>query len=873
LRLSDLQQVNVGAWIAVIALSLALAFILARSRNWAQRKVRQATRDLEALGAFHRAILAETSLEKVLEQLTHAIAPGMGFQSARVYLLNKQARTFETQDQSLSLTNQPELLQTAFGAERVETQGLILLPLADTTPAGAVAQCWQAPETRCTVQPRASMDNRKTQCPSCENFSVLGVLSVSHFGRLPRGATRLHDYADATALALRNARLYESQLQERGKAQRKASELELIYEVGSQVRRAQDERGALERVTDRLMTVLGASHVQVALLEHERVYTVLERDAHGSTWSASGVPASEALQSVTFSATARTEGNTTIVPMLLFSSGGMRTLGAVAVTHPERAPEVSLLTTVAAQTALALHNISELEALRLRERESSALAELGRRFAAPFNRDPQSSLRQLCEAIRAYTGAACFITTLEMGSSVHTRIIASSFGANLEYAPGEDNLTVAAMTTRMPVLVPNTLESPRTTAEGAAFGAAAVLTVPLLSGDRFVGALHAVRPDGFGTEDATKFERLGQQVALVLDNLELLRSLQVESERLEDVLENLAEGVIVLEGPGGESLIPEVAQTAMPGLGRANAAARTLLNLPERFTHSQLPAQVRASLEQESSSLTLGRRRLQVLTKRAEGRTVVVLQDVSAFEAVERAKAEFLGVVSHELRTPLTAITGFTELMLSGAVGALSPEQDQFLNTTLIASKNLHQTVQNLLIASNLEAGSFELHARVMRLNLRKSLERFRVMASEKDLRLKLELPEAGRVNLDAERISLVLENLVSNAVRYTPSGGEIEVRVTLNADALEATVSDSGGGLRPDQEARLFEKFTRDARNTQEGAGIALYVSRAIVRACGGRLWAQNHPGQGLTMHLRVPILEPAEDTAASDTPRSTRA
>jgi signal transduction histidine kinase len=250
------------------------------------------------------------------------------------------------------------------------------------------------------------------------------------------------------------------------------------------------------------------------------------------------------------------------------------------------------------------------------------------------------------------------------------------------------------------------------------------------------------------------------------------------------------------------------------------------------------------------------------------------LQDVSAFEAVERAKAEFLGIVSHELRTPLTAIIGFTELMLSGAVGTLSAEQDQFLNTTLTASKNLHQTVQNLLVASNLEAGSFELYPRSVRLNLRKTLERFKTMAEDKNLRFTLELPEAQRVYADAERVGLVIENLVSNAVRYTQPGGRIEVRVTIQDHALEATVSDSGGGLRPEQEAQLFEKFTRDARNTQEGAGIGLYVARAIVRACGGRLWAQNRPEQGLTMHLRVPLLEPANeeltDTKALRVPRA---
>ena len=854
LNLHDLQKVDVGAWIAVIALSLGLAFIIGRSREWSRQQVKRATQELEALSAFHRAILAELSLEKVLEQLTRAIAPGMGFQAARVYL--RQG------DGSLHATGEDVMLggsvylEALFSESELRRQGLILLPLADATPVGAVAQCWQAPESRCTVTPRATLETRAQVCPGCENFAVLGVLAVSHFGRTPSGGTRLRDYADATALAVKNARLYESQAQERAVAQRKANELALIYEVGSEVTRAQDERSVVERLSDKLTQVLKAERIRIALRDNDQVHLVLESSAAGRTWLKRGGVASETLTQVALTQVPHVEGSVVTVPMLLFGSGEVRSMGALEVTGVT-AGDTSLLTTVAATATLALGNIAELESLRAREREASALAELGRAFAAPFNRDPEGTLRRLCDAIRAYTGSACFITTLETREGVQTRTIASSFVKTLEYPRGEDNLTITAMMTGTPLLTANALESPRAKTEAEAFGAVCLFTVPLLSAERFVGALHAMRPDGFSSQDIVKLERLGQQVALVLDNLELLRSLQSESERLESVLENLAEGVLVLENSESESLIPEVMGRDLHGLGRANAAARSLLGIPERFTVPQLPAQIRASLEQQSSSLMLGGQRLQMLTKRTGDRTVVVLQDISAFEAAQRTKAEFLGVVSHELRTPLTAIIGFNELMLSGAAGALSPEQDQFLHTTLTASQNLHQTVQNLLIAANLEAGLFELHPRTARLHLKKQLERFRVMAQEKQLRFTLELPEPRRVTLDSERVVLVIENLVSNAVRYTPSGGEVRVSVNISDDTLEASVSDSGGGLNAGQEARLFQKFSNEAKNAAEGAGIALYVSNAIVQASGGRIWSENRPGEGLTMHLRVPLPE----------------
>ncbi len=867
MNFNDLQQVDAGAWIAIVALCLALVLILIRSRAWARQEVQQATQDLEGLSQFHRSVLAELSLERVLAQLTGAIAPGMGFQTARVYLLDKETRSLSAGEERADLPGSA-LLEAMFSPSQWSGQGLLLLPLADATPVNAVPQCWQAPETRCTVTPSATMATRETQCPGCANFAVLGVLAVSHFGHLPSGATRLREYGDATALAVKNARLYESQAQERSLAQRKASQLELIYEVGREVMQAQNEREILERLTDKLLERLGVEQVQIALRHGDAVHLVLKHENSQRTWIKLGETADQTLTEVAIHGSAQTVGTSLTVPIVFLSSTEPRSIGSLRVTHPAEAVDFSLLSTVAAQTGLSLHNFKELQTLRQNEREAQALVELSRRFAAPFNRDPEGRLSELCDAIRAYVGAATFITTLEVTGTVQTRAIASSFGAALHYPPGEDNLTNAVMISRRSVLTENTLESPLGRVEAAAFGAVSVLSVPLLSGERFVGALHAIKPDGFSPGDVQKLERVGQQVALVLDNLELLHSLKLEGERLENVLENLAEGVIVFEDSATDSLIPELTQTTLSGLGRANAVARTLLNLPERFPMAQLPAQLRATLEQESSSLTLGDRRFQVLVKRATSqRSVVVLQDVSAFEDLERTKAQFLGIVSHELRTPLTAIIGFNELMLSGAVGTLSPEQDQFLHTTLTASHNLHQTVQNLLVASNLEAGLFELHTRVSRVNLKKSLERFKTMALEKNVKLTLDVPEPQRLNLDAERVGLVLENLVANAVRYTPSGGQVRVAARIAAGRLDASVSDTGGGLRPDQETNLFQKFARNAQKSKEGAGIALYVSSAIVRASGGLLWAENHPGQGLTMHLRVPIPEPDE---ADETPKT---
>ena len=901
MTLTELELVGAGAWIAIITLSLSLAFIIARSRSWTQAQVRRATADLEGLNAFHKALLSDLSLEKVLEQLTRTIAPGMGFQAANVYL-RRVNRSLPIQPEPPMLeqvtTNgsvgspitQSSYLEAMFSDQAVQRNGLILLPLADTNLASGVAQCWVKPESRCTASPSATIATRQHLCPTCEHFAVLGLLVVSHFGRIPSGAIHLREYADAAALAIKNARLYESEALERSLAQRKAAELQLIYSVGRQVMQASNQQAVLERLLDNLGQFLSRRvdqpvRMRVALRIGDEVRVLMTAHGAHQTWLGEGLPANEALLSVVQSAMPVIAEGVVTIPMRIVTGDQSRAIGALEVTGPH-ALDVSLLVTLAAQAAIALGNISALQVLQQREAEASNLAALGRAFAAPFNRDPQGALRQLCAAVREYVGANCFITALELRQIVETRVISSCSPVELRYPAGEDNLTIALSQTRQTRSIPDIAQSSETRVEAATFGAMAMLSVPLISGERFIGTLNALQPIAFSDAQILRLEGIAGQVALVLDNLELLHGLKSESERLEDVLEHLAEGVLVLEDEPVDSMIPELIGNRAVGAARANAAARKLLGVAKRFSLTQLPAQVRASLEHDSSSLNIGSQRFEVLTKRSAARTVVVLQDVSAFDAAQRSKAEFLSVVSHELRTPLTSIIGFVDLMLSGAVGALSVEQEDFLQTTQIASQSLFQTVQNLLIASNLEAGLFELRPLNTRLNLAKRLERFAVLAAQKKLGFHLELPAPQRVHMDVERIGLVVDNLVSNAVRYTSSGQvRVHVRVrdrssattsTLQASAalegsavLEVSVSDSGGGLRPDQEARLYQKFSRNARNANEGAGIALYVAKAIVQASGGRIWSENQPGHGLTMHFTVPLETVPLETAPLETVR----
>ncbi len=344
-------------------------------------------------------------------------------------------------------------------------------------------------------------------------------------------------------------------------------------------------------------------------------------------------------------------------------------------------------------------------------------------------------------------------------------------------------------------------------------------------------------------------QRLERELQLKAENTQLLESLETERERLDATIEHLSEGIVLLEADKAQ----------------ANAVARAWLGLPKDFRVQDLPTQLRATLEPGTSDLVINNTHLQVIISRQDKRTVLVLRDLERFGAIERTKAELLSRVSHELKTPLTSIQGFTSLMISGGAGELTDEQYEFLTTTFNASKNLEQTVQNLMDASKLEAGLFEINNKPSRPDFKAVLERFERRADEQGIVLDVQLATSlPTMNVDAMRLELVLANLLSNALRFTPKGGRVTVSTSLEAGRFCLNVTDTGTGMSAQQVAHLFERTnsgldTIDQHpNNLEGAGLALYVSKAIINAHNGEITASSQVGVQTSFTIFIPLEKP---------------
>jgi two-component system sensor histidine kinase GlrK len=236
-------------------------------------------------------------------------------------------------------------------------------------------------------------------------------------------------------------------------------------------------------------------------------------------------------------------------------------------------------------------------------------------------------------------------------------------------------------------------------------------------------------------------------------------------------------------------------------------------------------------------------------------------------EHLDRLKADFTAHVSHELRTPLTAIREGTALLLEGIPGPLTKNQSEILEVVRNHSQRLFQSISSILDLSKMEAEmmDYEFTLCDLRTLINKSIESVDLIARKRDIKLQAKI--MGPISMfmaDERRIQQVLDNLLSNALRFSPVGGEIRVEaLTVQSDqrqdhAVEIRVSDDGPGIPAAEVQNVFKHFYQSKNQKakgQHGTGLGLAIARHIVEAHKGRIWAESETGCGATFHVLLPI------------------
>jgi signal transduction histidine kinase len=229
-------------------------------------------------------------------------------------------------------------------------------------------------------------------------------------------------------------------------------------------------------------------------------------------------------------------------------------------------------------------------------------------------------------------------------------------------------------------------------------------------------------------------------------------------------------------------------------------------------------------------------------------------------EASSQHKSEFLANMSHELRTPLNAVIGFSEVLRERMFGELNDKQEEYLNDIHGSGQHLLSLINDILDLSKIEAGRMELELADFDLPtaIGNALTLVRERAGRRGIALHQTVDQRlGQVRGDERKIKQVLLNLLSNALKFTPEGGRVDVRVGLVNGLAEISVADTGVGIAPEDQEAIFEEFRQvgAADKKVEGTGLGLALSRRFVELHGGRIWVESQMGAGATFTFAIPV------------------
>jgi two-component system phosphate regulon sensor histidine kinase PhoR len=382
--------------------------------------------------------------------------------------------------------------------------------------------------------------------------------------------------------------------------------------------------------------------------------------------------------------------------------------------------------------------------------------------------------------------------------------------------------------------------------------------------------------------DGDALDRLSyslNQTAARLDGT--IHTLTEERNLSSAILGSMVEGVLVVNGAervvfsnhsfaeilemrvppqAGSSLVEVVRQTELIG------AVRKVLGGEPRV-EAEI---VTGTLRQHFFAATVA----SVSSKETNG-AVIVLHDITDLRKLERVRRDFVANVSHEFRTPLTAIQGFAETLLAGAMN--DPQnRERFLGIIVEHSRRLARLTEDLLMLSKMDADRLELEKRRIPVAafVESCIETSSPRAKERDLRLTVNLaPHVPDVAGDRRRLTEVLQNLLDNAIQYTPAGGEITISAVQKNGEVIFTVADTGIGIPQADQPRIFERFYRvDVARSREvgGTGLGLSIAKHLVEVHGGRIWVESEVGRGSQFHFSVPVFD-AERVAQRGAGRAT--
>ena len=360
------------------------------------------------------------------------------------------------------------------------------------------------------------------------------------------------------------------------------------------------------------------------------------------------------------------------------------------------------------------------------------------------------------------------------------------------------------------------------------------------------------------------------QLAIAFNHLtnrlqEAQSTTEAERRKLASVLANMTDGVIATDRKGKVILINDPASSFLK-ISRETTLNRpiaSVLGLEKEYSFEDLintQESVNLDFSTAENRLIL-RANFSVIQKETGfvNGLITVLHDITEQEKIEMERREFVSNVSHELRTPLTTMRSYLEAL---ADGAWRDEQiaPTFLNVTQTETERMIRLVNDLLQLSKMDSHEYNINKEFVEFNkfFNRIIDRFE-MSKSQNVEFKRFLPENSYfVEIDADKLTQVIDNIISNALKYSPDGGNIRFGVTVQENLIKVMVSDDGMGIPKENVGRIFDRFYRVDRarsRAMGGTGLGLAISKEMIEAHGGHIWAESEEGVGTTVFFTLPF------------------
>ena len=393
-------------------------------------------------------------------------------------------------------------------------------------------------------------------------------------------------------------------------------------------------------------------------------------------------------------------------------------------------------------------------------------------------------------------------------------------------------------------------------------GHRAYLGVPLAARE---GALHGVlsvyarEPRAWREEETQALVALAANASVALSNAELYQRVAVEREQSVAILANIADGIVAVDREGDVVLWNRAAEE-ITGVPAAEAIGRTPVQVLQRELESETGGTNRLVAISRGGNdvwLSLSEAVMRDPTGAVAGR-IFAFRDISAEHVVEQMKSDFVSTVSVELRTPLTSIYGFAQTLLREDVAFGETERRTFLEFIARESERLTTIVDALLNVARIETGdlSVSIEPTDVAAVVGDVLQTAEGFAGANGHRFVAEIDVHGATaSADPDKLRQVLDQLVSNAVKYSPDGGTVTVSARRLDEAIEVAVADEGVGIPASERDRIFTKFYKPGG--APGTGLGLFIAQGLVRQMGGKMWVESEEGRGSRFTFELPLAE----------------